>query len=106
MEKLKLIRESIATERDQRLREGCPVQPAPAAASASAATSSSAASNLSAAAPAQQPPSVVNKDTLIDESKGRETLIKVGHANSILCLQSIEPSLDRECNTEISHLEL
>ncbi|XP_005937554.1 peptide-N(4)-(N-acetyl-beta-glucosaminyl)asparagine amidase [Haplochromis burtoni] len=58
VEKLKLIRESIATERDQRLREGCPVQPAPVPAAASAAASSTAAANLSAASPAQQPPSV------------------------------------------------
>lgn len=110
VEKLKLIRESIATERDQRLREGCPVQPAPVPAAASAAASSTAAANLSAASPAQQPPSVVNKDTLTDESESRETLIKFGHANSILFLQSIETSLDRfvtnkECNTEISHFE-
>uniref|UniRef100_A0AAQ5XR11 Peptide-N(4)-(N-acetyl-beta-glucosaminyl)asparagine amidase n=1 Tax=Amphiprion ocellaris TaxID=80972 RepID=A0AAQ5XR11_AMPOC len=39
VEQLKFIRESIAEERDQRLRGGCPIQPATQAASASASTS-------------------------------------------------------------------
>ncbi|KAM9306709.1 peptide-N(4)-(N-acetyl-beta-glucosaminyl)asparagine amidase isoform 2-T2 [Pholidichthys leucotaenia] len=63
VEQLKLIRESIAAERDQRLRGECPAQqPAaqPAAASASAPHGSppAAASSQPAAPPTQHPPSL------------------------------------------------
>ncbi|XP_047240496.1 peptide-N(4)-(N-acetyl-beta-glucosaminyl)asparagine amidase isoform X2 [Girardinichthys multiradiatus] len=61
VEQLKLIRESIAAERDLRMRGGCPVQPAsqPVVATASAPESSAAASSPPAApaAPSTQQPS-------------------------------------------------
>ncbi|KAK5620096.1 Peptide-N(4)-(N-acetyl-beta- glucosaminyl)asparagine amidase, partial [Crenichthys baileyi] len=61
VEQLKLIRESIAAERDLRMRGGCPVQPVsqPVVAPASAPESSAAASSPPAApaAPSTQQPS-------------------------------------------------
>ncbi|XP_076611478.1 peptide-N(4)-(N-acetyl-beta-glucosaminyl)asparagine amidase [Chaetodon auriga] len=59
VEQLKLIRESIAAERDQRLRGGPPVQPAAettvASASASASASTTASAPESSAAASSQP---------------------------------------------------
>ncbi|XP_070702435.1 peptide-N(4)-(N-acetyl-beta-glucosaminyl)asparagine amidase [Pempheris klunzingeri] len=58
VEQLKLIRESIAAERDQRLRGGHPVQPtaqAAAAAAASASTSASTSATQSSPAAPSQP---------------------------------------------------
>lgn len=56
VEQLKLIRESIAAERDQRLRGGQPVQPAAQAAAASALPSPSASAPQSSAAAASSQP--------------------------------------------------
>lgn len=68
VEQLKLIRESIAAERDQRLRGGQPVQPstqaAAASASASAPESSAAASSQPVTSPPPQPSSLVNVPVL------------------------------------------
>ncbi|XP_034017359.1 peptide-N(4)-(N-acetyl-beta-glucosaminyl)asparagine amidase [Thalassophryne amazonica] len=59
VEQLKLIRESIAAERDHRLAGGHPVQPSPQAAEASVAEhESSAISSQAAAPPLSQPPSL------------------------------------------------
>uniref|UniRef100_A0A3P8SBX4 Peptide-N(4)-(N-acetyl-beta-glucosaminyl)asparagine amidase n=1 Tax=Amphiprion percula TaxID=161767 RepID=A0A3P8SBX4_AMPPE len=62
VEQLKFIRESIAEERDQRLRGGCPIQPATQAASASASTSApdraAATSSQPVVPPPQQPSSL------------------------------------------------
>ncbi|XP_044027151.1 peptide-N(4)-(N-acetyl-beta-glucosaminyl)asparagine amidase [Siniperca chuatsi] len=62
VKQLKLIREAIAAERDQRLRGGQPVQPTPQAAaastSASAPESSTAASSQPVAPPPPQPSSL------------------------------------------------
>lgn len=61
VEQLKLIRESIAAERDQRLQGGQPVRPTAqaAAASASAPESSAAASSPPVSPPPPQPSSLV-----------------------------------------------
>ncbi|XP_035537083.1 peptide-N(4)-(N-acetyl-beta-glucosaminyl)asparagine amidase isoform X3 [Morone saxatilis] len=58
VEQLRLIRESIAAERDQRLRGGQPVQPAVQAAAASASASASAPESSAAASirPVSPPP--------------------------------------------------
>ncbi|MED6252633.1 Peptide-N(4)-(N-acetyl-beta- glucosaminyl)asparagine amidase [Ataeniobius toweri] len=68
VEQLKLIRESIAAERDLRMRGGCPVQPAsqPVVATASAPESSAAASSPPAApaAPSTQQPSSKERSRL------------------------------------------
>ncbi|XP_032378231.1 peptide-N(4)-(N-acetyl-beta-glucosaminyl)asparagine amidase isoform X2 [Etheostoma spectabile] len=58
VEQLKLVRESIAAERDQRLCGGQPVQPTAQAASVSASASSSSSSSSSASASASTSASV------------------------------------------------
>uniref|UniRef100_A0A3Q0RFA6 Peptide-N(4)-(N-acetyl-beta-glucosaminyl)asparagine amidase n=1 Tax=Amphilophus citrinellus TaxID=61819 RepID=A0A3Q0RFA6_AMPCI len=62
VEQLKLVRESIATERDQRLRGESPVQPVsqPATASASVARSFAAIPDLPVELPSQEPPSLTS----------------------------------------------
>uniref|UniRef100_A0A4W6FQJ5 Peptide-N(4)-(N-acetyl-beta-glucosaminyl)asparagine amidase n=1 Tax=Lates calcarifer TaxID=8187 RepID=A0A4W6FQJ5_LATCA len=70
VEQLKLIRESIAAERDQRLQREQPVQPtahtttASASASAAAPESSAAASTQPVSPPLLQPPSLVKIEKL------------------------------------------
>ncbi|XP_041823223.1 peptide-N(4)-(N-acetyl-beta-glucosaminyl)asparagine amidase isoform X2 [Melanotaenia boesemani] len=58
VEQLRLIRDSIAAERDQRLHGGCSVQPAAPPAAASASESSTPASGQPVAPSAQQPSSL------------------------------------------------
>ncbi|KAM6899468.1 peptide-N(4)-(N-acetyl-beta-glucosaminyl)asparagine amidase [Xenentodon cancila] len=98
VEQLKLIRESIAAERDQRLRGGCPVQPTalPAAASASAPESSAAASAQPVVLSAQQPSSLESSMSFF------VTL----QSNFQHVMQYENPELQQKARSVIPHQEL
>ncbi|XP_034748013.1 peptide-N(4)-(N-acetyl-beta-glucosaminyl)asparagine amidase isoform X3 [Etheostoma cragini] len=105
VEQLKLIRESIAAERDQRLCGGQPVQPtSQAAASTSASASASASASVSSAAASSQPvsPPPLQPSSLEDSMSFFVTL----KSNFQHVMLYENPELQRKARSHIPHQKL
>ncbi|XP_039976868.1 peptide-N(4)-(N-acetyl-beta-glucosaminyl)asparagine amidase [Xiphias gladius] len=98
VEQLKLIRESIAAERDQRLQGGQPVRPTAqaAAASASAPESSAAASSPPVSPPPPQPSSLENSMSFF--------VTLQSNFQHVMLYEN--PELQQKARTQIPHQQL
>ncbi|XP_053190248.1 peptide-N(4)-(N-acetyl-beta-glucosaminyl)asparagine amidase [Scomber japonicus] len=105
VDQLRLIRESIAAERDQRLRGGQSVQPAarPLAASASTSTSASASAPQSSAASSQPVASPPAQPSSLENSMSFFVTLQ-SNFQHVMMYES--PELQQKARSHIPHLQL
>ncbi|XP_039676122.1 peptide-N(4)-(N-acetyl-beta-glucosaminyl)asparagine amidase [Perca fluviatilis] len=102
VEQLKLIRESIAAERDQRLCEGQPVQPTAQAAKAS--TSASASAPESSAAASSQPVSLLPLQPSSLENSMSFFVTLQSNVQHVMLYEN--PELQQKARSHIPHQQL